>query len=146
MEEIVFKQSITRLGSVLRPDVIKITEDHITWIKRNKNLINQDEKTFHIEKITSIEIDSSFFGTTILINTIDGDTLKLEKFTISDAKEIKKTIENLQAELRNPKPKETSTIINNTGDKISQLYKLKELLDSGLIDEKEFKELKSNIL
>jgi len=139
MSEKIFKQSITRFGSILRPDIVTITENMLTWKKRNHNLINNDSKSFEIKKITSVEIDSTLIGTSITIRTIAGDMLQLEKFTLTDAKEMKALIEQNQ--------KSKSTIINNDNKSmLDEIIKLKELFDSGVITQEEFNKMKQKII
>ena len=138
MSEKIFKQSITRFGSILRPDIVTITENMFTWKKRNHNLINNDSKSFDINKITSVEIDSTLIGTNITIRTIAGDMLKLEKFTLVDAKEMKALIE------QNQKSKPTNT--NNNNNIVDEIIKLKQLLDSGVLSQDEFTKMKQKII
>ena len=134
----VFKQSISRFGSILTPDKIIITNNMFTWEKRNKNLINKDVKSFEIAKITSVEIDSAIWGTKIKISTIAGDVITVSKFTLSDAKKIKQLIE------KNRNNKKDFPVSNSKISTVSDILKLKELLDKGLITEKEFLKLKQS--
>lgn len=48
----VFRQTITRCGSILIPDQIIITEKTVTRKKRDKNLITVDTKVIDIQNIT----------------------------------------------------------------------------------------------
>jgi len=142
---VVFKQAISRFGSILTPDKIIITDTMFTWEKRNKNLINKDTKSFDLSKITSIEIDSSIWGTKIKISSIAGDIVVVDKFTLSDAKKIKQIIEENQSRLK----QENNNYIEDyhrPNSTVNEILKLKELLDQGLIDEDEFKKLKKNII
>ena len=136
MTEKIFKQAITRFGSILRPDIVKITDTMFTWKKRNRNLINNDTKSFDINKITSVEIDSSILGTNITIRTIASDMLKLEKFTLSDAKEMKALIEQYQ---------KTKQTVNNNSI-VDEIIKLKQLLDTGAISKSEYDIMKQKII
>jgi|GEM_PF-6477090 hypothetical protein len=138
--ETVFKQAISRFGSILTPDKIIITDTHFTWEKRNKNLITKNLKSFDLSKITSVELDSSIWGTKIIIRTIAGDVVEVDKFTLNDAQKIKQLIEvnqnNIKQEVKN----------NHPSNSVDKILKLKELFDQGLIDEQEFNKLKKNII
>ena len=130
-----WKQSISRLGNVLRPDVVKVTETQLHWEKRNKNLINKDTKTINLKSIISIEINSSIFGTTINIKTIDGDSISIDKFTLKDAEDLKKTVEYYR-----DKDTEDSTI------KLTKIKKFKKMLDDGLISKEDFIDLIDSLI
>lgn len=94
--EYIFKSAITRGGAVLTPDIIIINEKTVTYKKRNKYLINVDSVTIPISKISSIEIDSGLWGTDIIIKSYGEGEMVGKKFTKSDAKEIKRIIQELQ--------------------------------------------------
>jgi len=88
-----FKSAITRGGGVLTPDIIVIDNDSVTYKKRNKYLINVDSITVPISKISSVELDTSLWGTDIIIKTFGAGEIIGKKFTKSDAKEIKRLIQ-----------------------------------------------------
>lgn len=94
--EFIFKSAITRGGGILTPDVIIIDNDSITYKKRNKYLINVDSITVPISKISSIELDTSLLGTDIIIKTFGAGEIVGKKFSKSDAKEIRKIIQERQ--------------------------------------------------
>jgi hypothetical protein len=135
----VFRQAITRGGSILIPDQIIITEKTVTWKKRDKNLITVDTKVLDIQNITSVELDKHLIGTTIYIRCFGGDTLKVRRFTSSDANEIKETI----MALKNSSAQKT--II--AGDSlVSELEKLIGMYEKGMITMEEFESLKRRLL
>ena len=94
--EFVFKSAITRGGSIITPDIIIVSENAITYKKRNKYLINFDSITIPISKISSVEVHSSLFGTDIIIKSFGEGEITGKKFVKSDAKEIKRLIEERQ--------------------------------------------------
>jgi len=94
--EHIFKSAITRGGDVLTPDIIIVNENAVTYKKRNKYLINVDSITIPISKISSIEIDSGLWGTDIIIKSYGEGVIVGKKFTKSDAKEIKRLIQERQ--------------------------------------------------
>ncbi len=91
-----FKSAITRGGGILTPDIIEIDSQTLTYKKRNKYLINVDSTTIPISKISSIELDTSLWGTDIIIKTYGAGVIKASKFTKSDALQIKKIIQQKQ--------------------------------------------------
>lgn len=91
-----FKSAITRGGGILTPDIIIIDKVTVTFKKRNKYLINVDSITVPISKIASVEIDTSLWGTDIIIKTFGAGEIIGRKFTKSDAKEIKRLIQERQ--------------------------------------------------
>jgi len=91
-----FTSAITRGGSVLTPDIIIVDNDSVTYKKRNKYLINVDTITVPISKISSVELDTSLWGTDIIIKTFGAGEIIGKKFTKSDAKEIRSLIQERQ--------------------------------------------------
>lgn len=68
-------------------------EEIHTYKKRNKFLINVDSVTISISKISSVELDTSLWGTDIIIKTYGSGEIIGRKFTKSDANEIRKLIQ-----------------------------------------------------
>lgn len=95
-ETFTFKSAITRGGGILTPDIIIIDNDSVTYKKRNKYLINVDSITVPISKISSVELDTSLWGTDIIIKTFGAGEIIGKKFTKSDAKQIRKLIQKRQ--------------------------------------------------
>jgi hypothetical protein len=95
-ETFTFKSAITRGGGILTPDIIIIDNDSVTHKKRNKYLINVDSITVPISKISSVELDTSLWGTDIIIKTFGAGEIIGNKFTKSDAKQIRKLIQERQ--------------------------------------------------
>lgn len=91
-----FRSAITRGGSILTPDRIVITNDTITYKKRNKHLINVDSLTIPIAKISSVELDTSILGTDIVITSFGTGKIVCKKFSKSDAKKIRGLIQERQ--------------------------------------------------
>ena len=96
VSEHIFKSAITRGGSILTPDIIIVTENAVTYKKRNKYLINVDSITIPISKISSVELDSGLWGTDIIIKSFGSGEIIGKKFVKSDAKEIKRLIQESQ--------------------------------------------------
>lgn len=94
--EYIFKSAITRGGSVLTPDIIIISNKSVTYKKRNKYLINVDSVSIPISKISSVEIDSGLLGTDIIIKSFGAGEIIGKKFIKSDAKEIRRLIQERQ--------------------------------------------------
>lgn len=92
-----FKSAITRGGSILTPDIIIIDNVSVTYRKRNKHLINVDSITVHISKISSVELDTSIWGTNIIIKTFGSGEIIGKRFSKSDAQEVKRLIQERQS-------------------------------------------------
>lgn len=92
----VFRSAITRGGAILTPDVIVIDNETLTYRKRNKYLINVDTTTIPISKISSVKVDTSLLGTNIIIKSYGQGEIIVRRLTKSDAKKIKKLIEERQ--------------------------------------------------
>jgi hypothetical protein len=90
-----YKSAITRGGGILTPERIVITDNSVTWKKRNNYLIGVDSKTIPIGSISSIEIDQKIWGANITINSFGQGIIIANNFSRSDAKEIKQEIEKL---------------------------------------------------
>jgi len=84
----VFKTAITRGGSVLRPDTIIITEDTLTYKKRDTLLVTADTRMFDIRMIVDVKIDRHIWGTDIHIIT-PSERLVIKNFTRGDAHGIR---------------------------------------------------------
>jgi hypothetical protein len=95
-EEYVFKSAITRGGSIITPDRIIVTRDKVIFKKRNSYLINVDTISIPISKISSVEVDTSIWGTDIVIRSYGGVEIVGKRFTKWDAKEIQKLIMDRQ--------------------------------------------------
>jgi len=91
-----FKSAISRGGSVLTPDVIIVDNDSVTYKKRNKYLINVNTITVPISKISSVELNTRLWGTDIIIKSFGAGEIIGKKFTKSDAKEIRRLIQERQ--------------------------------------------------
>jgi hypothetical protein len=95
-EEFEFRSAITRGGNILTPDIIIIDNKTVTYKKRNKYLINVDAVSIPISKIASVELDTSLWGTDIIIKSYGAGEIKGKNFTKSDAKKIKRIISEKQ--------------------------------------------------
>ncbi|MEI6697250.1 MAG: hypothetical protein WCO13_14445 [Bacteroidota bacterium] len=94
--EHIFKSAVTRGGAILTPDIIIINDNSVTYKKRNKYLINVDSICIPISKISSVELDSGLWGTDIIIKSFGEGEIVGKKFIKSDAKEIKRLIQERQ--------------------------------------------------
>jgi len=93
---VTIKSAITRGGGILTPDVITIDNDSVSLKKRNKYLINCDTVSLPLSTIASVVVDTSIWGTDIIITSFGGGTIHGHKFTKSDAKRIKQIIQERQ--------------------------------------------------
>lgn len=88
-----FKSNILLGGSILSPDRIVVTDSQVIYKKRNKYLIGTDESSIPFSRISSVEIDRKLIDSDIIIYSTGNQTIIAGDFSIADAKEIKKIIE-----------------------------------------------------
>jgi hypothetical protein len=105
----VFKSKFTRGGSVLRPDVIEVTDTRLIYTKRDSNLISKDEKSISIVDIVEISIDNHLIGADLLLKTRGMGRIKIESFDKNDIKEIKKLVEQNQERIKSQNLPKTSS-------------------------------------
>jgi len=89
-----FKASITRGASPLNPDTIEITDRFVVFKKRKIYLIGYDTLMIPFSKISSVEINTGIIGTDLTISSFGEETINARRFSLKDAKEIKRLIEN----------------------------------------------------
>ena len=89
-----FRSAVTRGGSIINPDRIEITDRSVIYKKRRIYLIGYDKIIIPFSKIASIEINTGIIGTEITIHSYGLGTITAHRFTLMDAKEIKRLIEN----------------------------------------------------
>jgi RNA binding exosome subunit len=95
-----FTSDVTRLGPILTPYVLEIDDNYIRYSKRNKNLLNKDKITMAIDTVTSVEVNTSLLGTTIVINGFNDNPIVVKKFNIQDAYRIQEIINNQRERMR----------------------------------------------
>lgn len=89
-----FKSAITRGGSVINPDMIEINDRFVVFKKRKKYLIGYDTILIPFKKVASVELDVHAIGVAITITSFGAARIFAEHFSLEDAKEIKRLIEN----------------------------------------------------
>ena len=89
-----FSSSITRMGPVLTPHRITITNDMVTWRRRNSVLIGVDSTQVKRASITSVDIIDHVIGCDIVIHAQGHPNIIATNFSGSDAKEIRQLILN----------------------------------------------------
>lgn len=94
LETFEFSSNILLGGNILTPDRLVITDNEVIYKKRNKYLIGVDESSIPFSRISSIEIDRKLIDSNILIYSTGNQQLKVEDFSVGDAKKIKKIIES----------------------------------------------------
>ena len=89
-----FTAAITRGANPINPDTIEITDRFVVYKKRRIYLIGYDKIVIPFSKIASVEIDTGIIGTNITIQSYGLGTITAHRFTLDDANEIKRLIEN----------------------------------------------------
>jgi hypothetical protein len=88
-----YTAALTRGASPINPDTIEINDRFVIFKKRRVYLIGFDKIIIPISKIASVEIDSGIIGTDITIQSYGMGVIKAHRFTLKDANEIKRLIE-----------------------------------------------------
>jgi len=97
-----FTSHVSRLGSLLRPDTITITDTHVIHHKRNGNLITDTEVSVPRDKIAGIKIHNKLVGSEIIIYGYSANTfIQCEGFTQIEAKLIQVIVNNAYAQCSN---------------------------------------------
>lgn len=89
-----FKASFVRGASIINPDTIEITETIIIYRKKRIYLIGYDKIIIPFSKISSVEINTGIIGTDITIHSFGLGTIDGYRFSLEDAKGIKRLIES----------------------------------------------------
>lgn len=93
MKTIIFESQIIRGGPWFTPYVIEIDDVHVRYTKRTHWLVNKEEQSIRLDKVSCVDIKPSIVGTDITIESYGEGIMKVKNFSISDAKEIKRIIE-----------------------------------------------------
>ncbi len=88
-----FTAAITRGANPINPDTIEIADRFVIYKKRRIYLIGYDKIVIPFSKIASIEIETGLIGTKITIRSFGLGTITAHPFTLEDANEIKRLIE-----------------------------------------------------
>ena len=107
-----------------------------------KGMLSNAEKSIPLGNITSIDIDSTFVFSTLKITT-SGNVATIDGVPIAIANEIKAIIEHLKSQ---DTKKEYSAIKEDTFDAASEIRKMKNLLDDGILTQEEFDAKKKQLL
>jgi hypothetical protein len=89
-----FKSSVLCGGSVLFPEYLFVDNQKVIWEKGR--LLGKDCKTIQIDKITTININTSITGGHIIIHSNGFGFIHASNFSNSDILEIKALLENYQ--------------------------------------------------
>lgn len=116
--------------------ILILTEDRL--IKADKKLKNTDMTQFMIEDINSSDFNTSFLSSQVSISTTSGN-IRVDKVKKGTAKKFNDTLIKLIRETR--KARKNPSVVNATSS-MDELKKAKELLDSGIITQKEFDAIK----
>lgn len=91
---LIFTAAITGGVSPINPDLIEITNRFVVYKKCNIYLIGCDNISIPFSKISSLEINIGIIGSDITIQSFGKGTITAHRFTLQDAKELKRLIEN----------------------------------------------------
>ncbi|MGA3015259.1 MAG: hypothetical protein ABSD71_14620 [Bacteroidales bacterium] len=88
-----FRAAITRGASLINPDTIEINDSSVIYKKRRVYLLGYDTILIPFSKISSVELNTSFIGTSITITSFGEGIIAAHRFALNDAKAIKQLIE-----------------------------------------------------
>ena len=88
-----FKAAISRGANLIYPDTIEIVDRLVFFKKRRAYLVGYDKIVIPMSKVSSIEIDSGMISTTLTIRSIGEGIITGHNFTLSDANEIERLIQ-----------------------------------------------------
>lgn len=91
-----FTSQALRGGYWLTPYEIEINETHVKFQKRTKWLVNKEESSIRLDKVSCINIKPSLIGTDIMIESFGEGIIMAKNLSLSDAKKIKQLIEQYQ--------------------------------------------------
>ena len=89
-----FTSQLIRGGYWFTPYVITIDDTFVRFEKRTKWLINKEESSMRLDKVSCVNIKPSILGTDITIESYGEGIITVKNFSLGDAKQIKKIIEN----------------------------------------------------
>ena len=94
-----FSSQWIRGGYWLTPYVIEITDTHVKFEKRTKWLVNKEESSIRLDKISCINIKPSIIGTDIIIESFGEGIITVKNFSLVDARRIKQIIEEYDTKI-----------------------------------------------
>lgn len=125
------------------PNILTITDERIEFRRRNWHMVSYDTETLHFRNITGITVDNHLFGSTLKIKSTGHDPIFIYGFWKGRASEIKNICTKfISGSFENPSNGENFA----NPSPADELYKLKALLETGVITNKEFQQLKRKTL
>ena len=88
-----FIAAFTRGANPINPDTIEINDRFVIYKKRRIYLIGYDRIAIPFSKIASIELNTGIIGIDITIHSNGLGSIYAHPFTLNDANEIKRLIE-----------------------------------------------------
>ena len=138
------------------PNVISIDDSNIEYRRRNWHLISVDTESLHFQNITGISVDKHLFGATLKIKSKGNDSILIHGFWKTKANEIKdicfkqmstNTQRGSNEVIKDAVSKGISQASSSGAVSVAdELMKLKELLDIGVLSQKEFDEQKKIVM
>lgn len=92
-----FTSQVMRGGYWFTPYIITIDDTHVRFEKRTKWLVNKEESSIPLAKVSNVDIKPSIVGTDITITSFGEGVISVKNFSISDAKKIKEILEKHQS-------------------------------------------------
>jgi len=88
-----FKSTIFTGGDIFKPESIELDETHVTFRKKNQMFTKTYSISIPILNVVSVQLNTELLGYSIIIETFAKNTIIAKGFSYSDARKIKKLIE-----------------------------------------------------
>ncbi len=134
----------TGLGGTRRNNAIMVLTDE-RMIKADKKFKNTDFTTFYIDDVNSSQLKTSFLSSSLLIATTSG-RIALSKVKKDTGKKFDDALHVLIRENKKIKKRGGTAAGGGALSGMDEIKKGKELLDAGIINQKEFDALKKKHL
>jgi hypothetical protein len=92
-EELSFSSNILLGGGILTPDRLVLTDRSVVYRKRNNYLIGVDESSIPYRQVSSVEIERRIIDADIIIHGSGNKKIVAKNFSVGNAKQIKRLIE-----------------------------------------------------
>lgn len=121
--------------------ILILTSERI--IMADKKWKNVDYTSFYIEDVKSSDFRTSFLSSQLIFTTAN-DTFNVDKVKKDTGKKFNEELHKLIRSSK--KSSKGGTVINQASSGMDEIKKGKELLDAGIITQKEFNEIKKKHL
>ena len=123
--------------------IIVLTNERL--LKVDKKINNTDMTAYYVEDINSSKLNTAFLSSQLVIATTSS-SIVVSKVKKDTAKRFHAELNKLIRDFKKNKRNGGATTINKATSGMDEIKKAKELLDAGIINDKEFAALKKKYL